>query len=307
MKTAPTPIKPIPADKLPKGWKHSSGNQGHIMYYPSEGTDNLTIIIRKPLGEDSYVVKTRTSPKSKFKKYDAYIARKANDVSSATDIALEIITAYENGNFDSEKKFMELTGAKKYKHFLAEPDTKEKVTAKIKEWEKLLKSNNAPDENEYIKKEIKRLKGLYEDGGEIGKIKYILTDYTVSVAEDDYEEGESLETVSNWEIKESKEFDTKQKLIDYMNKVMYVDYKEEHFDWEAGDGKNVQTDVLCSMDAQGDFSPATKDEKELWKKGEQKLYNCHYWFYVLPVIVQDKYEKGGEIHGSDLSEYFPLL
>lgn len=307
MKTAPIPIKPISADKLPKGWRHSSGNQGHIMYYPSEGTDNLTIIIRKPLGEDSYVVKTRISPKSKFKKYDAYIARKANDVSSATDIALEIITAYENGNFNSEKKFMELTGAKKYKHFLAEPDTKEKVTAKIKEWEDFIKGNKYPDEIEFAKKEIKRLKGLYEDGGAVGKLKYILTEYSVDAVEDSYEEGEIGKSVSDWEIKESKEFTTKQELIAYMNKVMDVDYNEEHFDWEGGEGKNIQTDVLCSRDGQGSFFPATKEEKELWKKGEKKLYNCHYWFYVLPVTVHEKYVKGGEVEGFGENEYFPLL
>jgi hypothetical protein len=78
-----------------------------------------------------------------------------------------------------------------------------------------------------------------------------------------------------------------------MNKLMYVDYKEEHFNWEDGEGKNIQTDVLCSMDSQGDFSPASEREKELWKKGEKKLYNCHYWFYVLPVTVHDSYAKGG--------------
>ena len=130
-------------------------------------------------------------------------------------------------------------------------------------------------------------------GGVAGEKKYVMTAYSADVVEDSYEEGEIGNSVSDWHLKESKEFDSKQKLIDYMNKLMYVDYKEEHFNWEDGEGKNIQTDVLCSMDSQGDFSPASEREKELWKKGEKKLYNCHYWFYVLPVTVHDSYAKGG--------------
>ena len=36
----------------------------------------------------------------------------------------------------------------------------------------------------------------------------------------------------------------------------------------------------------------------MFKKGEKKLYNCHYWFYVLPVTVHDSYAKGGQLGDS---------
>lgn len=135
----------------------------------------------------------------------------------------------------------------------------------------------------------------YAKGGGINDKKYVLTSYVGSLVEDSYEEGEIGNSYTDFDVKDSKTFNTKLELVEYMNKVMNVDYREGDFDWESGEGESVQTDVLVSIDSQGDFFPAEQNEKELWKQGKKKLYNAHYWFFVLPVNIISQYKKGGII------------
>lgn len=135
---------------------------------------------------------------------------------------------------------------------------------------------------------------LMEDDSTNVKNKiYILTGYSASANEDSYEHGE-LDFVSSWDENYSKEFKSKESLIEYINKnIIYVDYKESDFDWETGNGKNIQTDVLCSYDDHNGYYPADEKEKALWKKGKKKLYNVHYWIDV-QAVVPTTYEGGGE-------------
>jgi len=130
-------------------------------------------------------------------------------------------------------------------------------------------------------------------GGKSGDKKYLLKSYDVMVHEDSYEEGESTEMISSWDGKEGNVYDSKEALIDAMNKIMYVENKEDEFDWESGEGTNIQTDVLVSITSQDDFYPADEKEKALWKKGKKKLYNSHYTFSVTPMFQADEYAQGG--------------
>ena len=130
-------------------------------------------------------------------------------------------------------------------------------------------------------------------GGEAGK-KYILLGYSATASKDSYEEGE-LEDVGDWDENFSKEFSNKKDLINYINKnILYVDYDESHFDWETGEGKNIQTDVLCTYDDYNGYYPADEKAKQLWKKGKKELFNVHYWINV-QAVIPTAYKRGGEI------------
>lgn len=137
--------------------------------------------------------------------------------------------------------------------------------------------------------------GSMATGGKAGNKKYILESYSGDVVEDDFEEGESTETYHDFHVEVGKTYDSKSELIKAMNEIIGEDYKEGEFDWETGEGKNIQTDVTVSFDAQGNFFPASKTEKSEWKKGKKKLYNAHYFFHVIPVYEANEYDKGGVI------------
>jgi hypothetical protein len=130
----------------------------------------------------------------------------------------------------------------------------------------------------------------YGKGGGVGEKKYVFSDYFVSVVEDSYEHGETTEKAfSDYHEKVGKTYNSIESLIKDMNKIMGTEYSREDFDWETGEGQNVQTDVMVDED----LIPPHANEVERWRKGEVKLYNAHYWFNVLPVHVADEYAKGG--------------
>lgn len=137
----------------------------------------------------------------------------------------------------------------------------------------------------------KRTSSKYAKGGGVnsGKV-YVLSDFSADSHEDSFEDG-ILNWVGSWDGKVGMTFSSKEDLIQYINEnLIYTDYTEDMFDWETGEGKNIQTDVLCS-DVKG-YYPADEKEIELWKKGKKKLYNVHYFFYVMAVIPTE-YAKGG--------------
>jgi len=136
--------------------------------------------------------------------------------------------------------------------------------------------------------------GMMAKGGSMDSKKvYVYSGYNATATKDDYEEGE-LEDAGDWNVNEAKTFQSKQELIDYINEnIIYSDYKESNFDWETGEGTNIQTDVLCSYDDYNGYFPASGSEKELWKKGKNTLYNVHYWISVMP-IIPTKFKKGGK-------------
>jgi hypothetical protein len=147
---------------------------------------------------------------------------------------------------------------------------------------------------------LDRMKEEFADGGSMyagggstdSKKVYVYSGYNATASEDSYEDGE-LENVGDWDVNEAKTFNSKQELVDYINEnIIYSDYEISDFDWESGEGRNVQTDVLCSYDDYNGYFPASDSEKELWKKGKKKLYNVHYWINVMPVIPTE-FKRGG--------------
>lgn len=139
-------------------------------------------------------------------------------------------------------------------------------------------------------------------GGAVEGKKYFLTGYSASAAVDDYEEGEETESVSDWEVQDSKTFNTKEELVNYINEnIINKDYEVSDFDWETGEGTNIQTDVLSTYDDYSGYSPASKAEIESWKKGKKKLFNVHYFIYVRAAIPT-MYAKGGSIEVTDIKQ-----
>jgi len=169
---------------------------------------------------------------------------------------------------------------------------------------------------DYFDRVIEELKFDYEDGGSVddgdfargggvGK-KYILLGYSATASRDTYEDGE-LESVGDWDMSLSKEFSNKKDLIDYINeKIIYVDYEESDFDFESGEGKNIQTDVLCTYDDYNGYYPANEEEKKLWKKGKKELYNVHY-FIDVQAVIPTSYATGGNINDIDYNEILDVL
>ena len=148
--------------------------------------------------------------------------------------------------------------------------------------------------NQELYDKIKQIEE-FAKGGEAGK-KYILLGYSATASKDSYEEGE-LESVGDWDATLSKEFSNKKDLIDYINNnIIYVDYEESNFDWETGDGKNIQTDVLCTYDDYNGYFPADEKAKQLWKKGKKELFNVHY-FIDVQAVIPTTYKKGGSVKG----------
>lgn len=149
---------------------------------------------------------------------------------------------------------------------------------------------NREEGNVWLSKGERNVKEFAKGGGvNSGKV-YVLSDFSADSHEDSFEDG-ILNWVGSWDGKVGMTFSSKEDLIQYINEnLIYTDYTEDMFDWETGEGKNIQTDVLCS-DVKG-YYPADEKEIELWKKGKKKLYNVHYFFYVMAVIPTE-YAKGG--------------
>ena len=131
----------------------------------------------------------------------------------------------------------------------------------------------------------------YADGGGVGEKKYLFESYYVTVNEDNFEEGESLEVFSQYEEKVGKVYNSMENLLRDMNRIMGTDYSKDDFDFETGEGRSIITDVLVDED----FIPPYANEVEKWRKGELKLYNAHYKFYVMPIYVADQYANGGNM------------
>jgi hypothetical protein len=131
----------------------------------------------------------------------------------------------------------------------------------------------------------------YADGGGVGEKKYLFVSYNVTVNEDSFEEGESIENFSEYDEKVGKVYNSMENLLKDMNRIMGTEYSKDDFDFETGEGRNIQTDVLVDED----FIPPYANEVEKWKKGELKLYNAHYSFYVMPIYVADQYANGGNM------------
>jgi len=135
--------------------------------------------------------------------------------------------------------------------------------------------------------------GDFAMGGGVGK-KYILLGYSATASRDSYEDGE-LESVGDWDMSLSKEFSNKKDLIDYINeKIIYVDYEESNFDFESGEGKYIQTDVLCTYDDYNGYYPANEEAIKLWKQGKKELYNVHY-FIDVQAVIPTSYATGGGV------------
>jgi len=135
--------------------------------------------------------------------------------------------------------------------------------------------------------------GLYAKGGMTGKKTYLLDSYFVNVYEDSYEQGE-LDMVHSWSSKEmqdaKREFPNKEALLNYLKDIIesqvtgQYELKDDLFEInDMGDGEvSIYTSVMAKYDDRGygEYIYPTQDEKDMWKKGEQKLFSVYYTFYV---------------------------
>ena len=160
----------------------------------------------------------------------------------------------------------------------------------------------------FIQKEMVSL-GYYEEdeyakGGEVGKT-YQIKGADVTFYEDSYEEGEQDQFHSYYlgenDFPYKTKFSNKKDLFETLNDfVSYADMKEEDF---YVDEDTIQTSALVKYEKgmynRLIFSAPTEKEKELWKKGEMKLYSAQF---VFPYEVYKK-EKLEFAKGGNLSEY----
>ncbi len=141
---------------------------------------------------------------------------------------------------------------------------------------------------------------LLEEGGEVGKT-YQIKGADVTFYEDSYEEGEQDQFHSYYlgenDFPYKTKFTNKKDLFETLNDfVSYADMKEEDF---YVDEDTIQTSALVKHEKGSDwdeFSAPNEKEKELWKKGEMKLYSAQFVF-PYEVYKKEKLEfaKGGKI------------
>jgi len=125
----------------------------------------------------------------------------------------------------------------------------------------------------------------------------------VDVYEDDYEQGEG-KNVNSYEVNWLKDPQVKASdLVKYLSEELYL--SENPNDYAIDDDGNIHTDQLQDDDG---IHVNDKATLERWKKGEEKLYNAHY--YIRPLAVKNRrpsvkelsqatgigtYAKGGEM------------
>ena len=125
----------------------------------------------------------------------------------------------------------------------------------------------------------------------------------VDVYEDDYEQGEG-KNVNSYEVNWLKDPQVLAKdLVKYLSEELYL--SENPNDYAIDDDGNIHTDQLQDDDG---IHVNDKATLERWKKGEEKLYNAHY--YIRPLAVKNRrpsvkelsqatgigtYAKGGEM------------
>jgi hypothetical protein len=120
------------------------------------------------------------------------------------------------------------------------------------------------------------------------KIAFRITSYSGDVIKDTYENGEEGDFLHDFEVEYNETCRTKKELIEAANKIIGTDYEEKHFDWETGEGKNYQTDVLTTTGARGEINPATKEQIAQWKQNKKTLYTTHYCFHITPIIETEE-------------------
>ena len=146
---------------------------------------------------------------------------------------------------------------------------------------------------------------FFEKGGEVGKT-YQIKGADVTFYEDSYEEGEQDQFHSYYldenDFPYKTKFSNKKDLFETLNDfVSYADMKEEDF---YVDEDTIQTSALVKHEKGSDwdeFSAPTEKEKELWKKGEMKLYSAQFVF-PYEVYKKEKLEfaKGGKVYAIDI-------
>jgi len=130
----------------------------------------------------------------------------------------------------------------------------------------------------------------------------------VDVNEDIYAEGEG-KMVNSYKVDWLKDPQVKASdLVKYLSEELYL--SENPNDYSIDDDGNIHTDQM--QDADGIHVNDDEQTYERWKKGEEKLYNAHYYINVTAVknrkpsveeLAQatgiQTYAKGGLINGWD--------
>lgn len=152
--------------------------------------------------------------------------------------------------------------------------------------------------------------GEIEKGGEVGKT-YQIKGADVRFYEDNYEEGEKDQFHSYYlgenDFPYKTKFSNKKDLFETLNDfVSYADMKEEDF---YVDEDTIQTSAIVKHEKGSDwdeFSAPTEKEKELWKKGEMKLYSAQFVF-PYEVYKKEKLEfaDGGSVDWGFIEEHYP--
>ena len=141
----------------------------------------------------------------------------------------------------------------------------------------------------------------YAKGGSVGEKTYKIKGVSVDYYEDDYEQGEG-DLFHDYHLNSSEfpyetKFSNKKDFLDTIKEyVTYADLKDEDL---YIDDDSIQTSALVKFEKGSDwdeFSAPTESEKELWKKGEMKLYVANFWF-PFEVYKKEKldFAKGGEV------------
>lgn len=112
---------------------------------------------------------------------------------------------------------------------------------------------------------------------------------TVSLREDDYEDGESIGREHYYEISESAK--SIKKLINKINTICNHVFSEDLSDWGASTTMNDCSEIWTDATSTSILEPPTEEEIKKWKKRMFKLYNAHIQGHIYKINTTDLTEE----------------
>lgn len=112
---------------------------------------------------------------------------------------------------------------------------------------------------------------------------------TVILAEDDYEDGETIERKHYYEINESAR--NIKGLINEINISCNHVFSKDLSDWGASTTMNDRSEIWTDATVTAGLETPTEEEIKKWKKRRFKLYNAHIQGHICKINTTDLTEE----------------
>ena len=121
---------------------------------------------------------------------------------------------------------------------------------------------------------------------------------TVSLIEDDYEDGESTGRKQYYDISESAK--SIKKLINEINISCNHVFSEDLSDWGASTTMNDCSEIWTDSTVTAGLKTPTEEQIQRWKNRNFKLYNAHIQGHIYKISTTDLTEEDFDSFGFEL-------